>query len=61
MSEITSPRGSYTVIRSRWSAGAGRWRWMRLGACVSPVDVGLLWFGVLVLWVFPECRHERVR
>jgi hypothetical protein len=34
---------------------------MRLGACVSPVDVGLLWFGVLVLWVFPECRHERVR
>jgi hypothetical protein len=32
-------------FRSRLPAGAGRWRWMRLGACVSPVDVVPPWFG----------------
>jgi hypothetical protein len=34
-----------TVLRSRLPTSAGRCRWMRLGACVSPVDVVFPWFG----------------
>ena len=33
------------VVRSRLPSGAGRWRWMRLGGCVSPVEVVSAWFG----------------